>query len=126
MAPKTKKKQHAASLTEGVFESANQIWLAGLAAFAKSKREGNKLFDSLVEEGKNLQEQSRSQIENAQQWFETADKTGNKARVKLEKLLDKRLAQTLTRAGIPTQHDVDALVQKIETLEKRLKKMSKR
>ena len=126
MAPKTRKNRHAASLTEGVFESANQIWLAGLAAFARSKREGGRLFDSLVEEGRSLQEQSKSQIESAQQWFETANKTGNKARAKIEKLLDKRLAQTLTRAGIPTQEEMDTLVQKIETLEKRLEKMSKR
>ena len=126
MVSKIKKKQYPPSLTEGLFESANQIWLAGLAAFAKSKREGGKLFDSLVEEGEKLQERSKSQLEDAQLWFETAEKSGNKARAKLEKLLEKRLTRALTRAGIPNQDDIESLTRKIEMLEKRLAKMSKR
>ena len=125
MAPKTKKKRHAALLTEGILVSANQIWLAGLAAFAKSKHDGGKLFDSLVEEGKSLQAQSKAQLESAQEWFEAADKAGTKARAKLEKLLNKRLERTLTNAGIPSQDDVKTLTKKIETLEKRLEMMSK-
>ena len=126
MAPKTKNKQHAVLLTEGVFESANQIWLAGLAAFAKSKREGGKLFDSLVKEGKRLQKQSKAQIENTQQWFKATDETSSNTRAKLEELLDKRLTQTLIHAGIPTQDDIQTLTKKIENLEKRLEKMSRR
>ena len=126
MVSKSKKKQRPPALTEGLFESANQIWLAGLAAFARSKREGGKLFDSLVEEGEKLQKRSKSQFEDAQQWLETAGKTGNKARAKLEKLLEQQLAQTLTQAGIPNHDDIETLTRKIEMLEKRLAKMSKR
>ena len=126
MASKNKKKQHSPALTEGLFESANRIWLAGLAAFAKSKREGGKLFDSLVDEGEKLQRRSESHLEDAQLWFETVGKTGNKARAKLEQLLEKQLAQTLSRAKIPTYDDIETLTRKIEMLEKRLSKMSKR
>ncbi|HAS52088.1 MAG TPA: hypothetical protein DCS21_10250, partial [Gammaproteobacteria bacterium] len=32
-------------------ESASRIWLAGLGAVAKTQEEGEKLFQSLVEEG---------------------------------------------------------------------------
>ena len=35
--------------------SAQQIWLAGLGAFAKAQEEGGKVFDVLVKEGATVQ-----------------------------------------------------------------------
>ena len=42
-------------LSDQMKESAQQIWLAGLGAFAKNQQEGKKVFDKLVEDGMNLQ-----------------------------------------------------------------------
>ncbi|HNJ75966.1 MAG TPA: phasin family protein, partial [Azospira sp.] len=42
-----------------VKESAHQIWLAGLGAFAKAQDEGNKVFDALVKEGESIQARTR-------------------------------------------------------------------
>jgi len=36
-----------------------QIWLAGLGAFSRAEEEGNKLFDSLVKVGEELENQKR-------------------------------------------------------------------
>ena len=41
-------------------ESANQIWLAGLGAFAKAQQEGAKMFEALVEEGEKVQEKTKT------------------------------------------------------------------
>ena len=38
------------ALASSVKDSAQQIWLAGLGAFAKAQAEGGKVFDSLVKE----------------------------------------------------------------------------
>ena len=35
-------------LSATIRESAQQIWLAGLGAFAKAQQEGNKVFDALA------------------------------------------------------------------------------
>ena len=41
-------------LSSAVRESAQQIWQAGLGAFAKAQGEGGKVFESLVREGVSL------------------------------------------------------------------------
>ena len=43
------KKKPGAQLSSTVKDSAQQIWLAGLGAFAKAQEEGNKVFEALVE-----------------------------------------------------------------------------
>ena len=47
------KKSHAPTggLPAVITGSANQIFLAGLGAFAKAQEDGTKIFDTLVEEG---------------------------------------------------------------------------
>ena len=39
--------------------SANQIWLAGLGAFAKAQEEGGKIFEALVKEGEAVQDRAK-------------------------------------------------------------------
>ena len=51
---------HSAGLVQ---ESAQQIWLAGLGAFAKAQEEGSKAFQSLVKEGMSLQSQTKAAAE---------------------------------------------------------------
>ena len=46
-------------LIAGIRNSANQIWLAGLGAFAKAQKEGTKFFNGLVEEGEDVQKQAK-------------------------------------------------------------------
>ena len=40
-------------------ESAQQVWLAGLGAFAKAQQEGGKVFEALVREGQALQRKTQ-------------------------------------------------------------------
>ena len=44
---------------KSIMESAQQIWLAGLGAFAKAQGEGGKLFETLLKEGSNLEQKTR-------------------------------------------------------------------
>jgi len=43
------------ALASSVKESAQQIWLAGMGAFAKAQAEGKQVFEALVKEGASLQ-----------------------------------------------------------------------
>jgi poly(hydroxyalkanoate) granule-associated protein len=45
-------------LAAAVRDSAQQIWLAGLGAFAKAQEEGQKVFEALVKEGTTLQKRT--------------------------------------------------------------------
>jgi poly(hydroxyalkanoate) granule-associated protein len=46
-------------LATSILESANQIWLAGIGAFAVAQSEGGKTFDTFVKEGEKVQERAK-------------------------------------------------------------------
>ena len=56
----TAEKNTAPDLSGTVKESAQQIWLAGLGAFAKAQEEGSKVFDTLVKEGLSMQRKTQA------------------------------------------------------------------
>src|SRR6202007_2430157 len=60
---RSKPAQGAAADARGVgktvMDSAQQIWLAGLGAFAKAQEEGGKLFETLVKDGIALDAKTR-------------------------------------------------------------------
>ena len=55
MTQKLKETADDGKITQYIMNSAHQIWLAGLGAFAKTQVEGTKLFESLVKEGEAVQ-----------------------------------------------------------------------
>ncbi len=87
-----------------------QIWLAGLGAFSRAEEEGNKLFDSLVKVGEELESKT---TEIADQ---TVEKVSEKAREsvtdtkdKVEKLIDHSVNHSLNRIGLVTVKDIQYL-----------------
>ena len=87
-----------------------QIWLAGLGAFSRAEEEGNKLFDSLVKVGEELESKT---VDIADQ---TVEKVSEKAREsvtdtkdKVEKLIDNSVHHSLSRIGLVTLKDVQHL-----------------
>ena len=87
-----------------------QIWLAGLGAFSRAEEEGNKLFDSLVKVGEELESKT---VDIADQ---TVEKVSEKAREsvtdtkdKVEKLIDNSVHHSLNRIGLVTLKDVQHL-----------------
>lgn len=94
-----------------------QIWLAGLGAFSRAEEEGGKLFDNLVKIGEDLESKTREIADSAVGEvrglvLEKASDT----KEKVERAFDDRIANTLTRLGIPTQRDMDQLNQRLELL----------
>lgn len=111
-------------LAAAVKDSAQQIWLAGLGAFAKAQEEGNKVFDALVKEGKGIQKRTRA---IAEEKFGVV--TGHVGRVagdvskqatqswdRLEQVFEERVARALNRLGVPTNADVQELIARVEKL----------
>jgi len=117
-------------MAEAVKDSAQQIWLAGLGAFAKAHEEGGKVFESLVKEGLTLQRKTQATAEErlAEATSKITDMaTGLTARAtgqwdKLETIFEDRVAKALNRLGMPSAQDLNALVARIEALEQQLAK----
>lgn len=107
-----------------VKDSAQQIWLAGMGAFAKAQAEGGKVFETLVKEGMSLQKKTQGLAEDKisevtgrmSAMAETVTTRAGQNWDRLETLFEQRTAKALTKLGVPTAKDVDALVKRIDTL----------
>ena len=100
-------------LAAKIRESANQIWLAGLGAFAMAQKEGVKVFDSLVEEGEKIQEKTKAE---ADERLADARAKATGAWDKLEQVFEDRVARALHRLNVPSRKDVDVLTQRVTEL----------
>ena len=106
--------------TKDIRKYTQQIWLAGLGAFSKSEEEGEegaKLFDRLVEAGREIESKTREQTQARvkDMTSKVRERTGETME-KMEKAFDDRLNGALSRLGIPSKKDVDSLNSKIEKL----------
>ena len=123
-------KKAGAPLGGTVKDSAQQIWLAGLGAFAKAQEEGSKVFDALVKEGMTIQRKTQTAAE--EKISEATSRMANMATDisskasgqwnKMEGIFEERVSQALKRLGVPSAKDVNALVARIDELERRVGK----
>lgn len=124
------------AFNETVKESAQQIWLAGLGAFAKAQQEGGKVFETLVKDGLSMQRKAQTTAEEkiaeatqkmttmAQELSSQASQFGSKASGswdKLETIFEDRVARALARLGLPTAAEFETLNQRVAELEASLK-----
>jgi poly(hydroxyalkanoate) granule-associated protein len=120
-------------LAAAVKDSAQQIWLAGMGAFAKAQEEGGKVFEALVREGTNLQRKTQGLAEDkigevTGKMTAMADTVSAKAGQnwdKLETLFEARTAKALNKLGVPTAKDVQALTQRVDELAAAVARLNK-
>jgi poly(hydroxyalkanoate) granule-associated protein len=113
-------------LASTVKESAQQIWLAGLGAFSKAQEEGGKVFEALVREGQTLQKRTQSVAEEklteaTSRMTSMASELSTRASGqwdKLESIFEDRVARAMKKLGVPSSRDIDALVDRIEELQR--------
>lgn len=118
-------------LAGAIKESAQEIWLAGLGAFAKAQQEGQKVFKALVREGDSMQKRTMKATEE-----KVSDVTGRVNEVtnkvtqvaaglqkqatgtwdKLEGVFEARVERALKRLSVPTSREINSLAQKVEEL----------
>ena len=115
-------------LAQTVKDSAQQIWLAGLGAFAKAQGEGGKVFDTLMREGASLQRKTQSAAgeklgDVAGKMSAMAGEVGSKANAhwdKLESIFEERTARAMSKLGVPNAKALSALVDRVAALEAQL------
>ena len=108
-------------LSATIRESAQQIWLAGLGAFAKAQQEGNKVFDALIREGEAIQKKTRKVTEDKVTEM-AARATGTWD--KLEQVFENRVARSLNSLGVPTKADVEQLSKRVAELKAEVEKLN--
>jgi len=121
------------ALAGQVKESAHQIWLAGMGAFARAQAEGTKVFETLVQEGTSLQKKTQSAAEG--KISEVTSKMTNMAGDvqakagqhwdKLEGIFEERTSKAMHKLGVPSAKDVAAMVARIDALSAQVAKLTK-
>ncbi len=118
-------------LSGTVKESAQQIWLAGLGAFAKAQEEGGKMFEALVKEGTSIQR--KTQVAAEERISEATNRMASMATDissrasgqwdKLENIFEERVAKALNKLGVPSAKDIEALIARIDELNRNVAKL---
>jgi poly(hydroxyalkanoate) granule-associated protein len=121
-------------MADSVRQSAQQIWLAGMGAFAKAQQEGTKVFESLVKEGTGFQQRTQAAAEErlgdvASKMAAVANEMSHKAGAswdKLESLFETRTAKAMVRLGVPSAQDLAAIAERLDRLETQVDRLVKR
>lgn len=109
---------------KNIMDSAQSIWLAGLGAFSKAQGGGEKLFETLLEQGKKLEAQTRgvaakamSQVKGtAEQAVGSTVQRASGQWDKLEQVFEERVARSLSKLGVVTSKDIQALSEQVASL----------
>jgi len=115
-------------MSEQMKNSAQQIWQAGLGAFAKAQEEGSKVFETLVKDGSKFQEttlQAQAKMaEAAAKAGAMASDMGQRASGqfdRLEGIFEERVAKALHSMGLPNAQDMADLQARVDALEAEIK-----
>jgi poly(hydroxyalkanoate) granule-associated protein len=135
MASKKKIEKETTTWVNEVEKYSRQIWLAGLGAYSKVSKDGEKLFDGLVTDGEKAEKLAKAEVTKQVGAVKTSvgsakskvEEVKEKALGKwseLEDAFDKRLNSAISRLGVPSRNEVKALHSKVEVLTKQIEKLT--
>lgn len=113
-----------AALVDAVAASAQEIWQAGLGAFARAQEDGGELFGTLVRDGAQLhqltQELAQDKVPDVvAKLGRLAEQVGRQATGSWDtigKIFEDRVSRSLRSLGVPSRDEVDALRREVEAL----------
>jgi len=122
------------ALAQSIKESAQQIWLAGMGAFAKAQAEGTQAFEKLIKDGITLQKKTQGLAEEkitevTGKMTAMAGEVSAKAGQhwdKLESIFEQRTAKAMSRLGVPSAKDLAALNERLDRLAAEVAKLGGR
>lgn len=129
---KASAKARVESASHNLIETAQQIWSAGVGALARAQGDGTDLFDSLLKKGMSLEARTR-QLANGkvdevrgavEDRVENVREKATDTWDRMEKVFEDRVHRALTRLGVPTRDDLQALNKRVEALTAELRKQS--
>jgi len=126
-------KAHGSSVSsKSIMESAQQIWLAGLGAFAKAQEQGGHLFETLLQEGSSLEQKTRKLATGKVDGVRDAVETGvtqvrertQETWDRLEQVFENRVSRALSKLGVPGRKDLDELLKRVDELNREVRKLN--
>ena len=108
---------------------AREFWLASLGAVSIARRQGEKLFATLVNEGQQFQAQTGKIVDSVsgdvkKQVGGVVKKVATRAkavRAKVEARVEDSIGGALSRMGVPSREDIQELSRRVAELNKQVK-----
>lgn len=130
-APKLAKPSGAVS-GKSIMESAQQIWLAGLGAFAKAQEQGGSMFETLLKEGSNIEQKTRKLASGKVDDVRDAVESGvtqvrertQETWDRLEQVFEDRVSRALAKLGVPGKKELDDLLKRVDELNRDVRKLT--
>lgn len=97
-------------------ESAHDIWLAGLGAFALAGEEGGRLFKSLVKKGEGLEKINKARINKLADRVEGLRGDAMTAMGRVKTPIEAGMTNAMHRLGVPTRKEIATLTKRVEEL----------
>jgi poly(hydroxyalkanoate) granule-associated protein len=115
-----------AKRTPMVQEAAEQIYLAGLGAFALAEEEGTKVFENLVKKGKGLDKVNKARVQKLLTQVEgrvgDVREGAQHTFGRITAPIDAGVTTALHRLGVPTRKEIALLTKRVEELTKSVEK----
>jgi poly(hydroxyalkanoate) granule-associated protein len=108
--------QSSSDASQSARDSAQKIWLAGLGAFERAKTEGPRMFETLVEQGRNMGARAVGAADEALKSLRQANYEGGGRWDKLEQVFEERVSRSLNRLGVLTRAEVGDLSRQVQEL----------
>ena len=111
------------NLQDELKDSAHRIWLAGLGALASAGEEGTKMFDRLVDRGREYETRGRDE---ARKQYEGAKASGDDILKTWSDKLDESVTKALHRMGVPSRDEIHNLTRRVEELNAKVEMLKPR
>ncbi|HYG64193.1 MAG TPA: phasin family protein [Thermoanaerobaculia bacterium] len=126
--------QQDKTLQDDLKESAHRIWLAGLGALAAAEQEGAKMFNRLVDRGRDFESKGRTEARDTYEKTrtevkDTYDKARTQAQATWENVgdkVDEVVTAALHRLGVPTREEIHTLTLRVEELNAKVESLKPR
>jgi len=122
-AAKETEKGTAKNAAQGVLDSSHEIWLAGLGALERMKSEGPRMFENLVEQGRNMSAQAKDAADKALRGMREANFEGAGRWEKFEQAIQERVSKSLSGLGVMTNREVEALSKQVAELNEHVREL---
>lgn len=111
------------NLQDELKDSAHRIWLAGLGALSAAGEEGTKMFDRLVDRGREYETRGR---EEARKQYEGARSSTDDLLKTWSDKLDESVTRALHRMGVPSRDEIHNLTRRVEELNAKVEMLKPR
>ncbi len=111
------------NLQDELKESAHRIWLAGLGALSAAGEEGGKMFDRLVDRGREYENKGRDE---AKKQYEGAKSSAEDLWNTWSEKLDESVTKALHRMGVPSRDEIRNLTKRVEELNAKVETLKPR